>query len=288
MKVVTPIFLLAAAACAQDLSGVPPCGRQCVENMFAKAQELGCSADDFACLCENADFGHGLHDCTVEACPEGQLEPVQSAAAAMCPDGGDGSSPSSSQASDGDDGATPTGSDAAPTATGTDGTAAPTGTDAEPTATGGEDSTETGDAAASTPYTTKPVVSTVTSDGEAKETTVGSTTLYTQAAAGSETGTAAEPTETGGNGNGNGNGNNDNNDDNSGDGNGNGSGDNNSGNGNGSGGNNNNNDDSGDGSGDATGTDSGSQPTSTGAAAALATHAGSMVGAVGLAALFVM
>lgn len=40
----------------------------CLNNMLQKAPSLGCSSTDVACLCKNADFGYGLHDCTAEAC----------------------------------------------------------------------------------------------------------------------------------------------------------------------------------------------------------------------------
>src|SRR5699024_3159595 len=52
--------------------------------MFDKAKDLGCSNGDIPCLCKNSDFGNGLRDCTNEACPEGQLEAVESAAARIC------------------------------------------------------------------------------------------------------------------------------------------------------------------------------------------------------------
>ena len=40
--------------------------------MFAKASLFGCaSSTDYSCLCDLADFGYGVRDCSEEACPAG-------------------------------------------------------------------------------------------------------------------------------------------------------------------------------------------------------------------------
>lgn len=44
--------------------------------MLGKAQSLGCpnlanGTPNGTCLCENADFGNGIRDCTLESCPGG-------------------------------------------------------------------------------------------------------------------------------------------------------------------------------------------------------------------------
>jgi CFEM domain len=42
----------------------------CVKNMLGLAPSLGCSANDAACLCKNANFGYGIRDCSNAACGE--------------------------------------------------------------------------------------------------------------------------------------------------------------------------------------------------------------------------
>jgi hypothetical protein len=36
--------------------------------MLGKASEFGCEGQDIACLCKDARFNNGVHDCAVEAC----------------------------------------------------------------------------------------------------------------------------------------------------------------------------------------------------------------------------
>lgn len=36
--------------------------------MLAQSAELGCRNNDVPCLCRNANFGYGIHDCSVQAC----------------------------------------------------------------------------------------------------------------------------------------------------------------------------------------------------------------------------
>jgi hypothetical protein len=39
--------------------------------MLAKAGEFNCTGTDVKpCICEKADFGYGIHDCNVQACPD--------------------------------------------------------------------------------------------------------------------------------------------------------------------------------------------------------------------------
>lgn len=40
----------------------------CGTNMLAKADELGCPANDIVCLCKNVNFGYGIRDCSVQVC----------------------------------------------------------------------------------------------------------------------------------------------------------------------------------------------------------------------------
>ena len=40
--------------------------------MLGQATNLGCdSSNDPACLCSSADFGYGIRDCAIQACPSG-------------------------------------------------------------------------------------------------------------------------------------------------------------------------------------------------------------------------
>jgi hypothetical protein len=36
--------------------------------MLGKASELGCNGGDVACMCNNPNFGNGVHDCALESC----------------------------------------------------------------------------------------------------------------------------------------------------------------------------------------------------------------------------
>lgn len=49
-------------------ANMPPCGKLCGTNMLAKADELGCPANDIVCLCKNVNFGYGIRDCSVQVC----------------------------------------------------------------------------------------------------------------------------------------------------------------------------------------------------------------------------
>jgi len=68
---VTAILVLvgAAAVAADDFpSNMPDCGKTCGRNMLGQSAQLGCAANDIPCLCRNANFGYGIHDCSVQAC----------------------------------------------------------------------------------------------------------------------------------------------------------------------------------------------------------------------------
>ncbi|OAQ96687.1 hypothetical protein LLEC1_02203 [Akanthomyces lecanii] len=53
---------------ATAVSQLPSCGQTCFGNMLSQYKALGCSTDDPACLCRNADFGNGIRDCSNGAC----------------------------------------------------------------------------------------------------------------------------------------------------------------------------------------------------------------------------
>lgn len=42
--------------------------------MLGLASSLGCSADDYSCLCNNPDFSYGIRDCSLQACGESEDE----------------------------------------------------------------------------------------------------------------------------------------------------------------------------------------------------------------------
>ncbi|KAK4101875.1 CFEM-domain-containing protein [Parathielavia hyrcaniae] len=78
---VTAILALAGAAtvAATDFpDNFPECAKLCVENMYAKADELGCGQNDVNCLCSNMDFGYGIRDCSAAVC-ENDVEQVNAA-----------------------------------------------------------------------------------------------------------------------------------------------------------------------------------------------------------------
>lgn len=60
----------------------------CLNNMLGLAGSLGCKENDMACLCDNKDFAYGIHDCTVEACPDENVAAVQSYAQSLCSSAG--------------------------------------------------------------------------------------------------------------------------------------------------------------------------------------------------------
>jgi hypothetical protein len=79
---------MAAAAIAQDLDGfsdLPACGQTCVTNMINKSEELGCTGNDLACLCLNADYSYGIRDCTDQSCGNnGDAADTQNWAVGIC------------------------------------------------------------------------------------------------------------------------------------------------------------------------------------------------------------
>ncbi|KAL2134062.1 hypothetical protein VTI74DRAFT_1118 [Chaetomium olivicolor] len=61
---------LAGAVTAQEFpSNMPQCGVICGHNVFNQHDQYGCGAGDVGCLCKNANFGYGIHDCSVQSCP---------------------------------------------------------------------------------------------------------------------------------------------------------------------------------------------------------------------------
>lgn len=56
--------------------------------MLGLAGSLGCKENDLGCLCSNKDFGYGIHDCTVEACPDENVAAVESYAQSLCASAG--------------------------------------------------------------------------------------------------------------------------------------------------------------------------------------------------------
>ncbi|EEP78141.1 predicted protein [Uncinocarpus reesii 1704] len=148
--------LCAVFGAAQNLDDIPQCGRMCIQNMLNKAAELGCAANDIACLCSNRDFGNGIHDCTQQACRDDNLDQIIAAGRALCPN----------NESDTTSGA-PATTQTIVTSSGT-GSATLTETISDTVVT------------SSSPYSTAPVVSTVTDGSQTMETTVGSTTLFTE------------------------------------------------------------------------------------------------------------
>ncbi|ROV88848.1 hypothetical protein VMCG_10179 [Cytospora schulzeri] len=82
------ILLGAVAAQNMSLSSVPQCGRDCITNMFKQASALRCEPVDngvnATCLCMNQYFSRGLRDCSIEACGDDMVDPVESWEVAWC------------------------------------------------------------------------------------------------------------------------------------------------------------------------------------------------------------
>lgn len=62
--------LAAIGSNAQSLADLPECGQACVQNMLSQAGDLGCKANDVACLCKNVDFTYGIRDCSLQSCSD--------------------------------------------------------------------------------------------------------------------------------------------------------------------------------------------------------------------------
>ena len=61
----------------------------CINNMLGQAKSLGCpnlsnSTPNGTCLCENANFGYGIRDCTSESCPQAEQQAVISYGLGYC------------------------------------------------------------------------------------------------------------------------------------------------------------------------------------------------------------
>lgn len=78
MKTTQILFIGAAftLAAAQTFQSLPDCGKLCVNNMLAKAKELGCADGDAACLCSKVDFSYGVRDCSIDVCGAQQIAPI--------------------------------------------------------------------------------------------------------------------------------------------------------------------------------------------------------------------
>jgi len=146
MKTTAIVALAAAVGVAAQApaipDGTPDCVATCAKNMLAKT-DLGCSAGDIACLCQNKNF-YGVRDCTWAACNnnQGNLDTALKWLASACPAGSATAIPSTPGA-------------AAPTTTGGATAGAPT----------------------PTPVTTSTFTSVVTDASGAVVTQVGTTTI---------------------------------------------------------------------------------------------------------------
>lgn len=160
-------------AVAQSLDSLPECGKLCVNNMFAKARELGCADGDTACLCKNINFAFGIRDCSVSVCGAQAAAPVITYGANYCGAvgagngsgiGGDnGTSPNNGNA--GGIGAIPPPLPGMPSDP-----AKPTGLPPSMTNPYGNDG--------QSPISTSTLVSTVTSGNQIYTTTLGFSTIY--------------------------------------------------------------------------------------------------------------
>ncbi|KAL2256022.1 hypothetical protein VTK26DRAFT_2330 [Humicola hyalothermophila] len=189
------LFILVVAifgVAATDFpANMPECGKTCGTNMLAQAAELGCQGGDVKCLCEEARFGYGIHDCSVQSCS--QVNDANMAinwANNMCANLGvsaniplvpSGSAPADYTETSGAVTATTDGSDTPTAFTTSTWTSTFTSGSVPTTVTGETTISGVGGVATSSPVATvvSPIVSTETRGSEIFETTVGSTTLTT-------------------------------------------------------------------------------------------------------------
>lgn len=67
IALVSAVFASSAVA---QLASLPQCGQTCISNMMNIANtKFNCKPNDVVCYCTNADFGHGVRDCSNESCP---------------------------------------------------------------------------------------------------------------------------------------------------------------------------------------------------------------------------
>ncbi|KAF2762279.1 hypothetical protein EJ05DRAFT_497139 [Pseudovirgaria hyperparasitica] len=159
------IALLAAvsAAVAQDTSALPGCGQTCIGNMVNIAiSQFGCASGDLNCYCSKIDFGYGVRDCSLESCGSDSVaQQVIAYGTNYC---------SQVLASAGDGAASIT----LPGLSVLSSAAQQTGGEGSP---------------ASTPVTTSPLETTITSDGQTIVQTTGLVTLYGAVGGAQTTGT---------------------------------------------------------------------------------------------------
>lgn len=85
------LSVVLTVSAAQSFQSLPDCGKLCVNNMLAKAPELGCAPGDAACLCRKIDFSYGIRDCSTDVCPPQQVASVISYGESYCKSPGLGS-----------------------------------------------------------------------------------------------------------------------------------------------------------------------------------------------------
>ncbi|KAK4155061.1 CFEM domain-containing protein [Chaetomidium leptoderma] len=196
MKTTITAFLAlagAAVVAATDFpADFPECGKLCGSNMLGLAAELGCGANDIACLCGNKDFSNGIRDCSTQACGDAAVASVVIAwGNSLCSGAGSATSAAGSATASAGESASASGGDSA-SGSGS-ATANPVVTEVVATITSdgktftttyastiaGSDGGEGGEGgnASSTPITTSTWTSVITS-GDATSTVTGETTIF--------------------------------------------------------------------------------------------------------------
>jgi hypothetical protein len=159
---------LATVVAAQEISGLPECGRFCATDMLnGQAAGIGCESNDLQCLCQSADFMYGLRDCSAATCGPDDARKIIEYGVQICRDAG------------------------------VEITAGPTGNpSATATSDGGNDSTDTTEGTDGAGGLVSTILTTVSSDGEAVTTTpVATTTIGSGATTATESGSNT-PSET--------------------------------------------------------------------------------------------
>ncbi|KAL0475573.1 hypothetical protein QR685DRAFT_489358 [Neurospora intermedia] len=82
---------LASSAIALEYVDLAPCGQICIKNMFEQAYNMNCppypdGRPDLECLCKDANFFNGIHDCVFAACDTPDAETTLDLATIYCTD----------------------------------------------------------------------------------------------------------------------------------------------------------------------------------------------------------
>ncbi|KAH7021138.1 uncharacterized protein B0I36DRAFT_29356 [Microdochium trichocladiopsis] len=185
------------AAQAGFPEGFPACGSTCIGNMLGLAGSLGCEATNAQCLCNNQDFAYGIRDCSRQACGDEQVanqviaygvQYCANAGVAVIVPGAPGPSGTGPVSTTLEATSPPTNTQGAVgiSSTGSgEGVGSSASGPGASSASGGAGSASTPSGTGAVPISTAAVLVTSTnSDGSVVTSTIGSTTIYSEASGG--------------------------------------------------------------------------------------------------------